>query len=187
MNMNSPNTFPYGLKYGLISGTISLLILFGLYAVNPELIFSAWMLQMLGTLVMIMLMAMAVREFKADNAGFASFKQAFQSSFFTYAVASLIAMLGQYVLIYVIDPSLQELQMKITEEATIKALEMFGADEDMIEQSLAEIEKQGTPGPGQMALGYVFSLIFGAIIAAIVAAITKSRNRDEFEELLVEE
>lgn len=183
--MNSTSTFPYGLKYGLISATISLAILFGLYIANPELVFSAWQVSLIGLVALVVLMAMAGLEFRRDNGDSATYGQAFSCAFFVFAVSYLFAFLGQYVLMNFIDPSLATLQMEMSIEGTISVLESFGADEATIEDAIAEIEKQGGKQTiGQLTLAYLMFLIPGAILAAIIAIFTKKNRPFDYSDAL---
>ncbi len=182
--MDSPSTFPYGLKYGLILATISLIIMFAMYAIDPELMFSAWYVNAIGFVITIVVMVLSVLEFRRDNNGGALFGQAIACGFFTYAVSTLIAMIGSYVLINVIDPSLIELQQKVAIDAAVSMLETFGAEEDVIEGAIEEIERQGSQTIGQMVMGYIFALFIGLVIALIVAAFTKKDRPVDYSDAL---
>lgn len=179
-NYNGPIAPSYGgigLKYGLISGIIGLVATIAIYMFNPEILFSAWVLQAILFGLLIVLMIMAALEYRRENDGVISYAQALIVMFITFGASMLISTLALYVLVQFIDPDLQQVQMETAIDTTVSMLEQFDTPADTIEQAVADIEAQGGQmSLGQVLFGYFFQLIFGLLIAAILALFVK-RNK----------
>lgn len=163
-----------GLFYALASVLISLL----LWMVNKALLFNTVVGILVGLALPIIFMIMANRERRDQQEGYLSFGEGIVTSLGTYAIGSFVGIVFTWVLINYIDPSLIELQQKVTMEASEKMLEMFGGNEEMIEEMREKLEEDMiNPTLGQNLFGWAVSLLFpGLLFALIVAAITKKGN-----------
>lgn len=180
-------------RYGLIAGLGVAIYQLVLYFISPEMIFGnfahvAW-------IIYLFCIWKAISLDKEANGGYISFREAFGSGFTVFAIAGLIALIFQYILMTVIDPGLVDIQKEIALEAFDKMASAFGLEEGSAEyeQALADIDKRTEPSLSQSAIGYLFMLLFGAIPALIFAAIMKkdkpahiAAQEDETEHLVGE-
>src|SRR5690606_11238401 len=126
----------------------------------------------------IVLMVIAVNEYRDANEGYILFKEGFKAAWLTFIIGVTIVNLFTYVLYNFIDPGLIDL----AKEKTMEAIEKMGSlmGEDAMEASLEEIENSNPFGLPKVLLGILISFIFpGAFVAAIIAAV-KVRKRNEF-------
>ena len=163
-------------RYGLIAGLGVAIYQLVLYFIGGEMIFgnfahAAW-------IIYLFCMWKAVSLDKEANDGYVSFKNAFGTSFIVFAIAGLIALVFQYILMTIIDPGLVDVQKEIALEAFDKMASAFGLEEGSpeYEAALADIDKRTEPSLSQSGLGYIFMLIFGAIPSLIMAAVMKKEK-----------
>ncbi len=170
----------YGVRYGVLYGTLSVLLTLGLYMSNSDMMFSSAIgFGSLGVLVVFMVLA-AVHTRNKDLGGYATFEQVLRPAFITAVVGLLFGFIFQYVLYNFIDTGLNERLLEYSINTTESMLENFGMDEDLIEESIDTIEEQGVnTSLGGLLLNYFVVVIIGFIIAAIIAAITKRKMPPE--------
>ena len=98
-----------GVKYGAIAGLGLIIITLVLYLIDVKVMFSYTSL--IGWVVYIYCMYKSVADDKAADGGFITFRNAFQSSFVVFVIASLLNTIFFYVLTTIIDPSLIDMQI----------------------------------------------------------------------------
>ena len=117
---------------------------------------------------------------KRENEGYIKFIDAFKSGIIVFGIASFLGIIFNFILNYVIDPTLQDVQLEATKDMMIGMMEYMGVPEDAIDDALAELKK---PTPlqffQQMIYGFMGALMIGAIPAAIIGLIVKKHDPRE--------
>ena len=114
--------------------------------------------------------------------GFWNFSQALKGIFVMLAIAVIISGIGG-ALFNLVNPEPQQIIFDKTINMTIETMESLGADEDLIDSQIAELEQTRDSlkgfSVGQTLKGIAISLIMYFIFALILAAILK-RERPSF-------
>lgn len=160
-----------GIKYGVIAGLGYVILTLLLYFIDPKMVFGN--ASMISWVIYIFCMYKSVADDKAADGGFITFRNAFQSSFVVYIIASFLGIMFLYVLMTVIDPSLVDLQIEVAMELIEKVAEFTGMGEAELDEAVKAIEDAAKPSLLQSLQGYLFGLIGGAIPALIIAAAMK--------------
>lgn len=164
----TPTLMSHAIRWGLITGAISIAITVILYVTNEE-----WMVQ-LKTLFISLAIYLGITiyagiDFRKLAGGYLTYGKAFQHGFLVLAFSALVSTVFNLLLYQVIDTDLAQRLTDISVENTRSMMEGFGAPEDQIDKALEDArsrtENQFTVSG--MALGYVFILIFSAIMALI--------------------
>ncbi|MEM9671283.1 MAG: DUF4199 domain-containing protein [Cyclobacteriaceae bacterium] len=165
----------HNLKYGLFLGFISIALTLSIVMIDPTLMVATWF-QILSLLINIAIMVIAGIELRKQQGGYLSFKNAFVSTLIIIAIGSAISTVYSIIQFNVIDPSLKETISESVINRTVGMLENFGADDQVIDEAVANLEGQDTFGTQTLLMGYLYSLVGGAIIALIIAAIVKKKE-----------
>lgn len=169
----------HGLKWGLISGLIGIIMYTLVYAINRGYLVS-FGVGALMLLVNILLLVYPIYLYRKENGGLLTFKDAFLLSMFIFAGSSLLSTLYQFVLYNVIDPTLPEFIKNSTLEKTAAMMEKFGADQEAMDLTMEELNNQDFNFSGsRMAQTYFWGLLFGAFISLIVAAIFRKQPKPQ--------
>src|SRR5690606_8724330 len=173
------------IKYGLYIGIIVLILS----------IVSVYMLMnasnfMIGSIVysglfFVVVIALSVyfsSLLRKTDGGYWSFSQALKSIFLMLAISVLISQIGSSVF-NLVNPEPQQVVFDKTINFTIEKLESVGADDEMIDKQVAELEKAReelrTFSLGQILKGIGLTLIMYFVFSLILAAIFK-RERHAF-------
>lgn len=160
------------LRYGLITGFISIIYLLVLYVTEMN---TNTALSWLGMLIPVAGIVMAYKAFKQENGGFMSYGQGLGIGTLLATVSSVVAGIFNYVYTSFIDSTV----LTRMREAQMLEMEKKGLSEEQMEQAMAMADKFS--GPGMMlVVGIIGGAVMGFIISLIVAAIMKN-NRPEFE------
>lgn len=167
------------LKNGLTLGAIQVVMLFVSYLMGIDFMMQTWwgILQFLVSLGLVIYFAI---EFRKSQEGYASYKDMFSVTFGLYAAASFILTFFNILLYNFIDVEFAQMAKEVIIEKTYEMMEGFGASDSMVDEAIAEIEKQDSFSVGSLAKGYVFGLPVYIILSLIMAAFLK-RNKPEFE------
>lgn len=168
-----------GVKFGLISGIISILITSVVYAINIE-IFGSFAFGLLLIAFYIGLGVYVVSTTKKELKGNITFKEAFTTYFIYCAIGILLANLFNYLLFSVIDPSAKDQLMEISLKKTIEFMEKFNSPKEAISEAVKQLKENDQYSIGNILKGSVFSILFSSLIGLIIAAIFKSKNRETF-------
>lgn len=171
--MERPSTARIALKWGIISAIIS--VIFTVVLLNTELWKQQWIQGTIGVIITIVLLILAMKEFKQSNDGFMSYGQGLSLSMLLIAVSSLISTGFSVFYMNVIDESFKEKMLSFQEEMMVKQ----GVSEDQLNTAMENVERFSTPG-FQFLFGIIAALVFGFIIALIVTAFMK-KDRPVFE------
>jgi hypothetical protein len=160
-----------GVKYGAIAGLGLIITTLLLYIVSAKVMFNYTSL--IGYIIYIASMVKSVSDDKAASDGYITFRNAFQSSFIVFVIASFLNLIFWYILVNIIDPSLIDLQIEIAMEAIEKIADFAGMSEADLEEAALAIEESSNQSIMQMLQAYLFGLVAGAIPALIIAAAMK--------------
>ena len=161
-----------GLRYGLLTGLISIIITFGLNAAHQE----TSPLRYLTSVVLIAGIVLAQREFKARNAGFMGYGQGLSVGVVLSTIVGLLSAVFTYVYTNFIDPEM----MTRTMEKVRADMEAKGSMTDaQIDQAMA-MSAKFTTGPVLLLFVIIGSIVIGLIISLITSAFIKN-VKPEFE------
>lgn len=174
-----------GIKFGIYLGIIALVIsIVSLYVLMNSTDFktSSMITGGLTFLIMIGLSAYFSVLLRRAAGGFWNFSQALKGIFVMLAIAVIISSIGGAIF-NLVDPEPQQVIFDKTINMTIETMEGLGADEDLIDSQIAELEQTRDSlkgfSMGQTVKGLAISLIMYFVFALILAAILK-RERPGF-------
>ncbi|HLS94630.1 MAG TPA: DUF4199 domain-containing protein [Sphingobacterium sp.] len=174
-----------GVKFGIYLGIISLVIsIVSMYVLMNSANFktSSMVTGGLTLILMIALSAYFAVSLRKAAGGFWNFSQALKNIFIMLAIAVVISTVGG-ALFNLINPEPQQVIFDKTINMTIETMESVGADDDLIDKQVADLEETRdelrTFSVGQTLKGLGVSLIMYFVFALILAAILK-RERPAF-------
>ena len=169
-----------GIKNGLILAGISIGYYLIAYLFNEEL-FANFLIGIALWVVFFVIMLFSVIKVKKEQDGYISYKDAVGSFTIPWIVNALLSIVFSLLLFHVIDPELGARVNDLIAESTVSMMEKFGAPEEAIEQSIAEIQNQDQFSIGKIFSGNLTSIVFAAIVGLIVAAFFK-KDKPVFED-----
>lgn len=162
--MEKVTTTQVALKWGFVSGVISIVLTTILYLTG------LWKNQALTSaslVISVVLLVMAMREFKSAHQGFMTYGQGVTIGFTLMTISGVLGALFQTLYTQFIDTTIPE-QIR---EMQIEAFEKQGMSDEMIEKSLESMAMFSSPGVtflmtiiGSMFVGLIFSLIVSAFM-----------------------
>ena len=161
-----------GLRYGLLTGLISIVFSFFLFITHTDQSPAQW----LGLLIFIGTMVLAHQTFKRENGGFLNYSQGLGIGTILGGVSGILTTTFRYVYVTFVDPEWLSRTMEI---ARIKLEEKGGMTDEQIDQGISMMQKFSS-GTFMVISGVIGSILFGFLIALVVSAITK-HSRPEFE------
>ncbi|MFD1771015.1 DUF4199 domain-containing protein [Sphingobacterium suaedae] len=191
MNQDMHGAFPAdevkkeGIKFGIYLGIIALVVsIVSMYVLmnSGNFKMSSMITGGLTLVVMIALSAYFAVGLRKAAGGFWNFSQALKSIFTMLAIAVIISSIGGAVF-NLVNPEPQQIIFDKTINMTIETMESIGADDDLIDKQVADLEKTRDElrefSIGQTLKGLGVSLIMYFVFALILAAILK-RERPAF-------
>jgi NADH:ubiquinone oxidoreductase subunit 6 (subunit J) len=178
--MNSTSKFATGIKYGVITGIVYVLLLLIRYMFCASTPFLFTGVMFVSYLVVIVFFVMAAKARKKELGGYAEIKELFQTVFVTILIAELFYTLFTYIYLNFIDPAFMERFM----QNTVEYVKRIGGSEASIE---AQVEKMKDQGEQQrsvtsMITGYAIWVVVDSIIGILIAlALKKPRPTSEFD------
>ncbi|MBC6609279.1 DUF4199 domain-containing protein [Hymenobacter sp. BT188] len=169
----SVSTTSVGLRYGLLTGIISIIYSFILLAANLE---QNTALSLLGIIILIGGIVLAHKNYKENNGGFMSYGQGLGIGVILSLVSGLLGGIFRYVYMEFIDPSAAQ---RAIEQTRAKMEEAGNMSDAQIDQAIQMSQRFAT-GPIGIAVAILGSALIGFLLTLIIAAITK-HNRPEFE------
>ncbi len=162
-------------KYGLIIGGVSIGILLAKYLIDPKLVFTTLNLwSLFATLITLALLYIAATKVRAQKGGLITFGEAFKSTFITYLVSAFMGMFAFTILMFLIDPSLQDIAAEAQIEASEKTMRFMGASENEILEASEQLEEMEVNPILNFFIGFInAALFFGLPISAVIGAIVK--------------
>jgi len=170
---SSVSTTTVGGRYGLLTGLVSVVISFGIYALELE---QNSAVRFLTIAVLVGGIILAMRSFKEQNGGFMGYGQGLGVGMVVSAVVGALSGVFTYVYTTMIDP---EVITRILDKGRAD-LEAKGTMSDaQIDQAMA-LSAKFTTGPFMLLIGVLFTLVIGLIISLIASAFVKN-PKPEFE------
>jgi hypothetical protein len=167
-----PSASSVGIRYGLLTGIISIIISFALFATNMD----QSPLRYLTSVVLIGGIVMAMRYYKENNAGFMSYGQGLGIGTTLSAVTGVLSAIFTYIYVSFID---SEAISRMMEKAQSDMEARGNLSDEQIEQAMAMTAKFMTV-PMLTVMVLVMSILMGFIVSLIVGAIMK-HTKPEFE------
>lgn len=167
------NRFAIAIRWGIIWGILSCILITVQHMFFIER-YGIYMTFMVLTFILgLVLYCVAGIQQRKAMGGYISFKDAFQVIFVVILISSLISGIYSFVYFKYIDPE----AIDKLKNATLTAMQNWGAPESSIDEAEANFEK----GAGNMEIGTVFlnflkGVIFNSIFGFICAAIVKKKK-----------
>ncbi len=161
-----------GLRYGLLTGLISVIISFGLFATSME----QSPLRFVTFVVLIAGIVLAMRHFKDNNHGFMGFGQGVGIGTMVSAVVGVLSAIFSYVYLNMIDP---DAVGRMMDKARADMEAGGGMSDEQIDQGMAMAGKFMN-GPMMMIIVLLTSIIMGVVLSLIISAFMK-HSKPEFE------
>ena len=162
-----------GLRYGLLTGLVSIIFAFGLFATGQT---GNAGLASLGFIILIGGIVLAHRTFKAANGGYMSYGQGLGIGTTLAAVSGVLSAVFNYVYREFIDP---DLAARMVEQMRAKFEAAGNMSDAQIDQAISMSTKFST-GPIGLVFGILFSILLGLVFSLVIAAINKN-PKPEFE------
>lgn len=165
-----------GAIVGAVYGALSIL----LYTISEDLLANG----ILGLLIMLsyaIVFGVVGVKYRNHVGGFLSFGQAYGAIFLMVLIAILVSTVFSIILYQVIDPDLGQRLMQITLDTTEQMMRRFGAPEDQIQESIANMSSTNSYSlPNQLKGVFFVGVIGNALVSLILAAIAKNNREEDF-------
>ena len=167
------STAAVGGRYGLLTGLVSVIISFVIYALQLE---QNPVVRFLSIAVLVVGIILAMRDFKRQNAGFMGYGQGMSVGMTVSGVVGMLSAAFMYIYTTFVDPEVVTRMM----DNTRAEMEAKGSMSDaQIDQAMAVSAKFMT-GPFMLVFAILGSLLIGLVISLIAAAFVKN-PQPEFE------
>lgn len=167
-----------GIKFGIITGVVSILITTLLYAIDVELFLSMWV--GLFTFVFYVIMGiLVITATKKELKGILSFKESFTTYLISALVGIFISVLFNIILFNFFDPSLKDTLKDLSIKTTVEMLEKFNSPASVINETVKKLEATDQFSIVELFKGSLFSIIFSSILGLILAAFLKSKPSNQ--------
>jgi hypothetical protein len=161
-----------GLRFGLLTGLVSVIISFGIDALHME----SSPIRYLTTAVLVVGIILAQRDFKRQNAGFMGYGQGLGIGTVLSAVVGVLSAAFTYVYTNFVDP---EMMTRAMEKVRADMEAKGNMSDAQIDQAMA-MSAKFTSGPILLVFVLIGSIVIGFIISLITSAIIKNA-KPEFE------
>ncbi len=118
-----------------------------------------------------------------------NFREAFFFGLLVIVFSTVISSLYSYIFNNFIDPGYQERILLSMQDKVYQFMSSKGLSDDQIEETLNQMQADGTPTPVQvLKQSIIFGLVGGTFMSLISSAIVKKRKEDEnaFDEAMEE-
>lgn len=167
--IETPSVMSISLKYGAISGLISIFVLGQDNRFSGKSMERDWKMSLLSGVIGITIIVLAHREYKQTGDGFMSYGKGFGVGFLTTLFSFILSTIFLFVYLFVIDPAIyQEIWVKAEEQMRDQ-----GQSEEAIEMGM----KMGRifMWVGIAFVGLLMSAILGAIVPIFTQRVTLSQ------------
>ena len=178
--MTPTSKYSIGLRFGLLTGLLYVVLLFlryNFFASNP---FSFGLCAIVSYLIILMMYLFAGMARKKELGGYADFKEIFTSIFIAILITEAVYIIFNLVYLKYVDPSFWE-NFKAN---MLTYLQKKGLTDDQIDQQMKNFKNvdQQTK-PAGLLKGYGYSVIMDSIFGLIFAAILR-KTKPVFEEII---
>ena len=164
-----------GVTYGAILGLISIASTTLIYITDIKL-FMSWWIGGISLILNIVIGIFLVSNTKKQLNKTISFKDAFSVYFIAGVLGSTVSALFNYFLFNFIDPQAKETLKEMTIKYTVEMMEKFGTPKEVLNQTIAELQKADNYSLENIFMGLLFVYLIVAIFGLILAAIFKSKS-----------
>ena len=171
-NATSVTTTSVGVRYGLLTGLVSIIFSFILFVTHTDQSPARW----LGLVILIGGMVLAHNAYKQANGGFMSYSEGLGIGAFMSLISGTLSTAFSYVYMTFVDP---DYMARVMEMTRAKMEDKGGMTDEQIDQAVQMMQKFSSGG-WMLLFGILGSLLFGFLIALVVSAITK-HSKPEFE------
>jgi len=172
MATSPASTTAVGGRYGLLTGLVSVIVSFGIYALELD---QSAVARFATMVVLVVGIILAMRHFKVQNGGFMSYGQGLGVGVTAASVVGVLSAAFTYVYTTFVDP---ELMTRMMDKARAD-MEAKGMPDAQIEQAMA-FSAKFTTGPIMLIFVVLGYIIIGLLISLIAAAFVKN-PKPEFE------
>jgi len=158
----------------ILGGILSLITVLG-YSLYPEMYTNWWILIAMVIFIIAYSIASSVKSRKLLG-GFISFKEAFTSYLITVAIGTIISAIVSILIFVVIDPEAAIAIKEQTIEMTVGMMERFGTPQEVIEESIAELEKENALGLTPQIFAWFKGMLFYIIIGLLASLAVKKKE-----------
>ncbi|HAG48846.1 MAG TPA: hypothetical protein DCL07_02715 [Cryomorphaceae bacterium] len=174
-------------QFGIVSTVLSILYVLGVYIVDETLFTSKWG----GTLVLLVTLVIfivGVTQYKKENGGYATFREAFSAFMLPFMMASVLGLAFNLFFYNVVDADLAtrngarqvDMMLEMPEEQLQGVKKFMGVTtNDELEEKIMKQAMATKSFTGQLK-GAGMGIAFFAVIGLVVGAVMK-KNRPEFE------
>jgi hypothetical protein len=178
MENEKPNLVQHALKFGLIMGLFNIVLQLGIYIVKKELLVSFWV-AFAAIVVTIVLAIYPIRNFRSQQGGSITFKDAFLIGFIVFAGSGLLTNVFQYLLYNFIDPQLPDFIKEKAIEKTVGLMERFGAGQEEIAKAIEPLEKEDfKQTPAKLGTSFLGNVMMGAFLSLLIALFTRKNPKN---------
>ncbi|CAM4447643.1 DUF4199 domain-containing protein [Flavobacterium terrigena] len=165
-----------GIKFGLISAVISIVVTVLMYAIDINLFANSYI--GIGMVVFyISLGIYVVSTTKKEMGGIINFKEAFTAFFIYCTIGIVIANIFNYILFNFIDPAAKEQILELAITKTVEFMEKFDTPKEAMKEAITAMKENGDQySLANIIKGSAFSIIFSSIVGLIVAAVMKTKT-----------
>lgn len=160
--------FTTGLKYGVITSILSILIGMALYFMGLNDFSGSGTSSLVTILILILGIYLGVEAFKQANNGYATTGDIVMMSLYLGVVMGLISGLFWSVYLNFIDASILDKIMSVTEAR----MEEAGQSEEQMEMAMSITRKMMSPGWFTL-VSLLMNLVFAAIVGALMSIFLK--------------
>jgi hypothetical protein len=171
-NTTPVSTSAVGLRYGLLTGLVTVLLSFGLNVMHQENSPARY----LSFAILVGGLVLAMNNFKQQNHGFMSFGQGIGIGAVLSAVVGAISGVFAYVYMNFIDT---DMLGRITEKMRADMEARGGMSDEQIDQAVA-ISSKFMNGPVMVGAALLGTLLIGVLLSLVISAIIKNAQ-PEFE------
>lgn len=171
-NLETVSTRSAGVRYGIIAAVIGIVYFLVLNAAGLDMQEGAW--KWFGYVITIVLVVLAHKYYKDNNAGFMAYGQGVGIAFWLSLVSSVINSIFTYVYIKFIDTAFVD----AIKEKQITQMQERGMSEEQIDQAMQISSMFMTP-EAIFGFALVFGIIGTVIIGLIVSIFTQKKAAEQ--------
>lgn len=179
-NGQESNMLVHAARNGLLMGFVSIVLTLFVYMIDISVMVE-WTFSLFTFLLFATLTIIFGRGYRSAVGGYLSYGSSFQYAFVVIAVSGFIGLTFNIILFNVIDPELPQTLTRLMMESQEKMLLSFGASDDMIDDTLATLERE-LPAQytviGQLKSSW--AIVFGAAILGALTALFIKKKQPEF-------
>lgn len=165
----------HNLKYGLTLGLINVVFSLALLLIDYQLMVSTWV-GIVPLAISIVVLLIAGFELRKLYGGYLPFRDAFVSTLIIIAISGAVTLVYNILVFNVFSPETATLLHEKVIDQTARWMESFGVEDDVIDQTIMEMEANNPYSVGNLLLSYIYTLVGGVILALIIGVIVKKKK-----------